>query len=55
MSWMRLATFALALGCIGAAAAVPSVMVTVMPAGTFLLGYAMRWPEDLKVIKDSTK
>jgi hypothetical protein len=48
MSWMRLATFALSLAFIVVAALVPSVSAEVLPAGTFLFGFAMRWPEDKK-------
>lgn len=52
MSWKRLATFALGGALSAVSFLVPPAAAITAPAGTFLLGWALRWPEDPKAPKE---
>jgi len=49
MSWMRLATVAAGLACIGIGALVPAVAPVLTPAGVGIIGWAVPHPSDRRV------
>jgi hypothetical protein len=48
MSWKRIATFALGGTLSAVGVLLPATAPVLVPAGTALLGWATRWPEDRK-------
>ncbi len=48
MTWLRLCTYVAGGAAVALSFVVPPAAPALMPAGTFALGYATRWPQDTK-------